>query len=357
MPSFHVETPTHSYAAVVERGIIASAAQYLPPKAAKVFVVSTEDVWRHQGGRLAAALTDVAHEILFLPGGEDQKRLAPLEILAESMVELGADRTSVVIAYGGGVVTDMAGFLAAIFMRGIPLLQIPTTLLGQVDASIGGKTGVNLASGKNLIGSFHQPVAVLIDPDVLDTLPEREYRSGLYEIIKAGIIRDRALFHFLAADCGAVLARQPHAVDRIIDDSVRMKAEVVSSDEREGDLRRILNLGHTFGHALETETGYTRFVHGEAVAWGMRAAVHLAQSTGHLSAEDSVEILEVLRLYGPIPPLDGIHAGNLHARLVHDKKTVHGNVHFVLPVRIGEATVVSGVDDKLVAEAIRSALA
>ena len=287
-----------------------------------------------------------------MPGGEDQKRLAPLEILAESMVELGADRTSVVIAYGGGVVTDMAGFLAAIFMRGIPLLQIPTTLLGQVDASLGGKTGVNLVSGKNLIGSFHQPVAVLIDPAVLDTLPEREYRAGLYEIIKAGIIRDRALFHFLAADCGAVLARQPHAVDRIIDDSVRMKAEVVSSD-----LRRILNLGHTFGHALETETGYTRFLHGEAVAWGMRAAVHLAHITGHLCAEDRVDILEMLRLYGPIPPLDGISAGNLHARLVHDKKTIQGKIHFVLPVRIGEATVVSGVPDNLVLEAIRSALA
>jgi 3-dehydroquinate synthase len=251
----------------------------------------------------------------------------------------------------------MGGFLAAIFMRGIPLLQIPTTLLGQVDASLGGKTGVNLVSGKNLIGSFHQPVAVLIDPAVLDTLPEREYRAGLYEIIKAGIIRDRALFHFLAADCGAVLARQPHAVDRIIDDSVRMKAEVVSSDEREGDLRRILNLGHTFGHALETETGYTRFLHGEAVAWGMRAAVHLAHITGHLCAEDRVDILEMLRLYGPIPPLDGISAGNLHARLVHDKKTIQGKIHFVLPVRIGEATVVSGVPDNLVLEAIRSALA
>jgi 3-dehydroquinate synthase len=357
MPSFRVETPPHSYAAVVERGIIASAARYLPPKSGKIFVVSTEDVWRHQGGRLEAALTDVAHELLFLPGGEDQKRLGPLEALAESMVELGADRTSVVISYGGGVVTDMAGFLAAIFMRGIPLLQIPTTLLGQVDASIGGKTGVNLASGKNLIGSFHQPAAVLIDPDVLDTLPEREYRSGLYEIIKAGIIRDRALFDFLAAGHAAVLSRQPYAVDRIVNDSVRMKAEVVSSDEREGDLRRILNLGHTFGHALETETGYTRFAHGEAVAWGMRAAVHLAQSTGHLSAEDSVEILEVLRLYGPIPSLEGIHAGNLHARLVHDKKTVHGKIHFVLPVKIGEAIVISGVDDKLVMQAIRSALA
>ena len=357
MPSFRVETPQHSYAAVVERGVIASAAQYLPPNAGKVFVISDEDIWTHQGGRLAGALSGIDTELLFLPGGEDQKRLAPLEVLADRMVGLGADRTSVIVAFGGGIVTDMAGFLAAIFMRGIPLVQIPTTLLGQVDASIGGKTGVNLASGKNLIGSFHQPVAVLIDPDVLDTLPEREYRAGLYEIIKAGIIRDRSLFDFLAAGSGAVLGRQSHAVDRIIDDSVRMKAEVVSSDEREGDLRRILNFGHTFGHALETETGYTRFLHGEAVAWGMRAAVYLAEATGHLSAEDSVEILDMLRVYGPIPGLEGIHAGNLHARLVHDKKTVHGKVHFVLPVRIGEATVVSGIADELVREAIRSALA
>jgi 3-dehydroquinate synthase len=357
MPTFRVETPQHSYSAVVERGVIASSAQYLPPRAGKVFVVSCEDIWQHQGGRLAGALAGIAYELLFLPGGEDQKRLAPLELLAGRMVELGADRTSVVVSFGGGIVTDMAGFLAAIFMRGIPLLQIPTTLLGQVDASIGGKTGVNLVSGKNLIGSFHQPLAVLIDPDVLDTLPEREYRSGLYEIIKAGIIRDRALFDFLAENCGVVLGRTTHAVDRIIEDSVRMKAEVVSSDEREGDLRRILNFGHTFGHALEAETGYTRFLHGEAVAWGMRAAVHLAQTTGHLSAEDSVEILDILRLYGPIPSLDGIHAGNLLARLVHDKKTVHGKVHFVLPVRIGECTVVSGVEEKLVIEAIRSALA
>jgi 3-dehydroquinate synthase len=357
MPSFRVETPQHSYSAVVERGVIASTAQYLPPGTGKVFLVSNEDIWRHQGGRVARALARVDHEVLFLPGGEDQKRLAPLEVLANRMVELGADRTSVVVALGGGIVTDMGGFLAAIFMRGIPLLQIPTTLLGQVDASIGGKTGVNLVSGKNLIGSFHQPIAVLIDPDVLDTLPEREYRAGLWEIVKAGIIRERGLFEFLAAESGAVFGRSSHAVDRIISDSVRMKAEVVSSDEREGDLRRILNLGHTFGHALETETSYTRFLHGEAVAWGMRAAVYLAQSTGHLSSEDAVEILEVIRLYGPIPPLHGISAGNLHARLVHDKKTVHGKVHFVLPVRIGEAIVVSGVDDKLVHEAIRSALA
>jgi 3-dehydroquinate synthase len=341
----------------VERGILAHVAQYLPSKAGKVFVVSTEDVWGHHCSRLEHGLKGVPHDVLFLPAGEDNKRLAPVERLAEEMIERGADRSSVVVAFGGGIVTDMAGFLAAIFMRGIPVLQLPTTLLAQVDAAIGGKTGVNLRSGKNLIGSFHQPLAVLVDPAVLDTLPDREYRAGLYEILKAGVIRDAALFHFLTGESAAVLARLPEAVDHIIADSVRIKAEVVSADEREGGLRRILNLGHTFGHALEAETNYVRFLHGEAVAFGMRAAVYLAQMTGHLSAEDSVDILEAIRLYGPIPALDGLSADRLLARLASDKKTIQGRVHFVLPLRIGEARVVSGIDDGAALAAIQAALA
>jgi len=357
MPTYRVETPQGSHSVIVERGAVDQAARHLPAKHGKIFVVSTEDVWRHKGEALDQALGGVSYETLYLPGGENQKRLAPVEQLAEHMVLRGGDRTSMVIAFGGGIVTDMAGFLAAIFMRGIPVVQIPTTLLAQVDAAIGGKTGVNLVSGKNLIGSFHQPVAVLIDPAILDTLPEREYRAGLYEIVKAGIIREPGLFHYLAAESAAVLARKPYAVDHIIAESVRMKCEVVSSDEREGDLRRILNFGHTFGHALESETGYTRFLHGEAVAWGMRAAVYLGQMTGHVSAEDAVEILDTITSYGPIPPVDGIPAENLLARLVHDKKTVQGKVHFVLPVRIGEVTVVSGMPERVVLEAIRSALA
>ena len=356
MPTYQVETPQRCYAAIVERGVIGQAAHYIPPKSGKVFVVTTEDVWFHAGAPLVAGLAGVSYDVLHLPGGEEQKRLAHVEQLAEEMLQLGADRSSMVIAYGGGIVNDMGGFLAAIFMRGIPVLQIPTTLLAQVDAAIGGKTAVNLVSGKNLIGSFHQPVAVLTDPAILDTLPEREYRSGLYEIIKAGIIREPELFTYLKKSSADVVARKPAAVDHIIAESVRMKAEVVSSDEREGDMRRILNFGHTFGHALEAETGYTRFLHGEAVAWGMRAAVYLAESTGHLSAEDSVEILEMIAAYGPIPALTGIPAQNLFARLVHDKKTLRGKVHFVLPVHIGEVTVVSGVEDKRVLDAIRFAL-
>lgn len=357
MPSFRVETPSHCYDVVVERGAIGLAARHIPRKAGKVFVVTTADVWKHQGETLAVGLAGVSYEILRLPGGEDQKRLAPVEALAEEMVRRGADRTSIVIAFGGGIVNDMGGFLAAIFMRGVPVIQVPTTLLAQVDAAVGGKTAVNLVSGKNLIGSFHPPLAVLIDPAALTSLPEREYRAGLFEILKAGVIREPELFSYLADHSAEVLARKPEAVDRIIAESVRMKCEVVSTDEREGDLRRILNFGHTFGHALEAETRYTRFLHGEAVAWGMRAAVYLAEHSGHLSAEDTVEILDLIKRYGPIPPVTGIPAENLLARLVHDKKTIQGKVHFVLPVRIGEVTVVSGVDPKLVDDAIRSALA
>ena len=357
MATFRVETPQRCYSAIVERGLIGRAAQSIPPQTGKVFVVSTEDVWRHQGAALERGLSGVRYTALYLPGGEENKRLGPLEALAEEMLRRGGDRSSMVIAFGGGIVNDMAGFLAAIFMRGVAVLQIPTTLLAQVDAAIGGKTAVNLASGKNLIGSFHQPLAVLIDPDCIATLPEREYRAGLYEILKAGIIRDAGLFRYLDEHADEVLARRPQAVDRIIEDSVRMKAEVVSSDEREGDLRRILNFGHTFGHALEAETGYTRFLHGEAVAWGMRAAIYLGEMTGNVSAEDTVEMLDLIRRYGPIPPRDGISAEKLLARLVHDKKTVQGKVHFVLPVRIGEVTVVSGIEDQAVLEAIRAALA
>jgi len=230
-------------------------------------------------------------------------------------------------------------------------------LLAQVDAAVGGKTGVNLGGGKNLLGAFHQPLAVLIDPAALDTLPDREYRAGLYEVIKCGVIRDAELFQYLTAERDAVLHHGPEALERIIADSVRVKAEVVTADERESDLRRILNFGHTFGHALEAETAYTRFLHGEAVAFGMRAAVYLAHMTGYLSAEDSVDILQTIENYGPIPPLDGISAGNLLARLRHDKKTVMGKVHFVLPVRIGEVAIVSSVEDRLVRQAIQAALA
>jgi 3-dehydroquinate synthase len=272
------------------------------------------------------------------------------------MIAAGGDRSSVIIAFGGGIVGDVAGFLAAVFMRGIPVIQVPTTLLAQVDAAVGGKTGVNLVSGKNLLGSFHQPLAVLIDPEVLGTLPPREYRAGLYEIVKAGVIRDAELFGVMDQCAPAVLAQEPATLERIIAAAVRIKAEVVTADEREGNLRRILNFGHTFGHALEAETHYERFLHGEAVAWGMRAATILAKKTGRLGASDAASIHSVVSKYGPIPDLNGIQAERLAARLRSDKKTIQGQVHFVLPVQIGDVAIVSGVEDRLVLESIQAAL-
>jgi 3-dehydroquinate synthase len=263
-----------------------------------------------------------------------------VEALAEQMIEGGGDRTSVVVTLGGGIVTDVGGFLAAVFMRGIPVLQIPTTLLAQVDAAVGGKTGVNLVSGKNLVGSFHQPLAVLIDPDVLRTLPEREHRAGLYEIVKCGVIRDRALFDTLEQDRAEVLAHDPAITEEIIAAAVRIKAEVVSADEREGDLRRILNFGHTIGHALEAETRYSRLLHGEAVAFGMIAATLLAARFAGLTEADAGRIVRVIDSYGPIPDVSGIDPGRLFERLHSDKKTLHGRVHFVLPSSIGEVKIV-----------------
>src|SRR5580704_7447175 len=243
------------------------------------------------------------------------------------MVARGGDRSSVIVAFGGGILTDVAGFLAAIFMRGIPVIQIPTTLLAQVDAAVGGKTGVNLTCGKNLLGSFHQPLAVIIDPGVLDTLPEREYRAGLFEIIKHGVIADADLFWLMACEPERVMSHAPDVVDRMICDSVRIKAEVVSGDEKEHDRRRILNFGHTFGHALEAETGYSRFLHGEAVAWGMLVATRLARLAELLDAGAAREILTCLEAYDAPDRMAGVDPEAIAARLKGDKKTIQGRVH------------------------------
>jgi 3-dehydroquinate synthase len=352
MPSFRVATAARDYYAVIERGVLRRAAEYIPKKAGKLFIVTTEDVWRLHGSALASLN---AHR-LFFPGGESRKRMAEVEALAEQMAEAGADRTSVVIALGGGIVNDLGGFLASIFMRGVPVLQIPTTLLSQVDAAVGGKTGANLKRGKNLIGTFHQPLAVLIDPDVIATLPDREYRAGLYEIIKCGVIRDAAVFEIFETQRDRVLAQDPAVLENIIAAAVRIKAEVVTADEKEGDLRRILNFGHTIGHALEAETEYTRLLHGEAVAFGMIAAARLAIDAAGLSASDAERIASATAAYGPIPNLAGIEPERLFARLGSDKKTMQGKVHFVLPTRIGEVTIVSGVAKDSILGAIGWAL-
>ena len=357
MPSFAVQTAAQRYEAIVERGILKRLGDFIPPAKGKVFVVSTGDVWALHGRAVEAALAGKKWHRISFRGGEERKRMAEVEAMAEQMVEAGGDRSSLVVAFGGGIVNDLGGFLAAIFMRGVPVIQIPTTLLAQVDAAVGGKTGANLVSGKNLVGAFHQPLAVLTDPGVLDTLPEREYRAGLFEVIKPGIIRSEPLFRLMQHEPERVLAREAGAVDTMVAESVRIKSEVVSADEREGGLRRILNFGHTVGHAYEAETGYARFLHGEAVGLGMIAALHLSRLTGRITGELCGEIVDAVRSYGPFPSLDGVRAENLLARLVKDKKTVQGSVHFVLATGIGATEVVSGIEERLVREAVEASLA
>jgi len=358
MQRIGVKTAGAAYDVVVERGSLDRAAEHVNTVAARrrLFVVADPGAWREQGRRLEAGLAGLDYTVLTMEGGEENKRLRQVEALADQMHAAGADRKCCVIAFGGGIAGDVGGFVAASYMRGVDVVQVPTTLLAQVDASIGGKTGVNLAGGKNLVGAFHQPKLVLIDPLSLSTLPEREYRAGIYEVVKHGIIWPGSLYDLMTTEREAVLRRDPEVLESIIAESVRIKAEVVSRDEREGDLRRILNYGHTLGHALEAETLYKLLRHGEAVAFGMIAAAHLAESARLLTRDDRQRIEEAVRAYGPIPSLDGVAAKNLAGRLRGDKKTIDGKVHFVLPDRIGHVRVVTGLDPEAIEKAAEKAL-
>jgi 3-dehydroquinate synthase len=313
----------------------------------KAFVVTSPEIDRLWGEKLESGFPAPARgglTRLMVPAGEEHKRLATVERLVEELAGLGADRDSVLVALGGGVIGDMTGFAAAMYMRGIRYVGVPTTALAQVDSSLGGKTGVNLAAGKNLVGAFHHPLAVYADIATLATLPGAELRAGLQEAVKAGIIRDRGLFEFLETQSAAVLAGDADALARVVAASVRVKAEVVSADEREGGLRMILNLGHTLGHAIEAATGYKQLLHGEAVAWGMIAAVGIAVRRGTVTAEEAERMERVIRAYGPLRGFTA-EAAELVALTAKDKKNRSGARSFVLPVGIGDAVVVKDVGE------------
>lgn len=307
----------------------------------RAFVVTSPEIWRLWGEALASGFP-TPPIVLSVPAGEEHKRLATVESLLEQLAQHGADRDSVLIAFGGGVLGDMTGFLAAIYMRGIRYVGVPTTLLAQVDSSLGGKTGVNLAAGKNLAGAFHHPLAVYSDIDTLSTLPAAELRAGLQESVKAGIIRDRALFDYLDASSERVLAGDAEALAHVVAASVQVKADVVAADERESGLRMLLNLGHTLGHAIEAATEYKQLLHGEAVAWGMLAAIAIAKRRGLVSAEEHDCMERVIVTYGPLKRFTADPA-HLVALTAKDKKNRSGNRSFVLPRGIGDAFVVKDV--------------
>jgi 3-dehydroquinate synthase len=356
MITIPVQIQPRPYEVRIENGLLAKAGPILReivPQNAKLFVITVAPVRRRWGKVLQASLSTsgYATKCFEMPEGERFKRLATVERLAEKLSQGGADRDAVILAFGGGVAGDVGGLVASLFMRGVDVVQIPTTVLAQVDASIGGKTGVNLAAGKNLVGTFHQPRAVLIDPQVLSSLPEREYRAGLYEALKAGVIGDRDLFSEFESRQREIQQRHAATVERLIASSVKLKAEVVSADERENGVRRALNLGHTIGHALEAETEYKKLLHGEAVAWGLVGVARMAANLGRLDRSTADRIVGATLNLGKLPRVD-VRPANIVKRLTADKKTRGGRVHFVLPVDIGKVEVADNVPEAAVRRAL-----
>ncbi len=345
MQTIRVETPSAKYDVVAGSGLVETLARRIERVVGRlprrVFVLTSASIWGLWGEAFQASFAEPPI-VLFLPPGEENKTIKNVEGLLREMARAGGDRGSLLIAFGGGIVGDTGGFLASIFMRGIPYVQVPTTFLAQVDSSVGGKTGVNLPEGKNLVGSFYHPLAVFADIGVLATLPERELRAGLMESVKAGIIRDRALVRYMEEHADDILGRDPKSLEKVIAASIRMKADVVNRDERESGLRMILNFGHTVGHALEQATGYKTLLHGEAIGWGMVAALHLARQRGTISRAQFERLEGLIYLYGPLPALK-LRAARVLAAASGDKKNVGGVTRFVLPVGIGDAGVVEDV--------------
>jgi 3-dehydroquinate synthase len=346
-----VSTPSRRYHVTLGDGVLERVPRLLDEAGAPArrFVVSSPTVWRFHGARFASA---VGAESILVPDGERFKLLQTVSRVYEALIRANADRASTLITFGGGVIGDLAGFAAATYLRGIALAHVPTTLLAQVDSAIGGKVGVNHALGKNLIGAFYQPHAVIVDPSLLASLPRREFRAGLYEVIKYGMTSSRPLFDRLGRDRKAIFDRNPDVLSAIIAESCRIKAEVVAQDEKEAGLRRILNFGHTAGHALEAVTKYRRYRHGEAVAYGMLVAAELAVARNALAQQDRQALAGLIANLGPLPPISDLPIAGMLEAMQHDKKMIAGRLHFVLPTAIGATAIVDDVTEKEMKKAL-----
>ena len=354
MKSVRVGLGARSYDVLVGGGLIARAGELMRPflPRARTAVVTDETVERLHGEQLRAALKaeGVSSDWIVMPPGEQTKSWEGLADLSDRLLALGLDRGDVITAFGGGVIGDLTGFAASIYKRGVDFIQIPTTLLAQVDSSVGGKTAIDTPRGKNLIGAFHQPKLVLADLDVLGTLSDREMRAGYAEIIKYGLLGDFAFFEWLEREGPQVLQGRPDALAHAVARSVEMKAEIVGADEKEAAARALLNLGHTFGHALEAETGYGEaLLHGEAVAIGCAQAYRFSASQGLIEGQDATRAVAAIAASGLPTRMNQVNgfpfaADALLRHMGQDKKAEGGRLTFVLARRLGEAFVAKGVD-------------
>jgi len=353
-----VRSASGDYFVVCQRGILAGAEKEITRLGtfSSVHILTSPKVWRALGKRVRQGLPEkFARHVHLFDDAEAAKNLQTVEKISRALVRAGADRRALLVAIGGGVVGDVSGYVAASFLRGVALVQVPTTLVAQVDSAVGGKTGVNLPEGKNLVGAFYPPRLVLVDPAALATLPDREFRGGLAEVIKYGVIADAKLFAFLEKHLDNILRREPRALEQVIRRSIEIKAWVVGKDERESGLREILNFGHTFGHVLESITRYRRFQHGEAVAWGMMCAGLLGHEVAGTPANAVSRIVAMVRRIGPLPAWPKAPATRFLHAMHADKKARDGNLRFVLARKIGHAQTYGEVPEKKVEAILRYA--
>jgi len=344
MSLVRIEVPSEQrrYPVLVGPGALADLPALLQNEGLKdVTIVTVPPVWRAQGHRLAGLAGDAGP--VLLSDGERAKTLQAVSRLYETFGKRGVSRSSTILAFGGGVTGDVAGFAAATYLRGLRLVQIPTTLLAQVDSAVGGKVGVNLPSGKNLAGAFHSPSLVVCDPDVLKSLRRREFRAGLYEVVKYGAVLSRDLFDTVATGLRQILRVDSATLVPLVAQCCQIKADVVSADEREGGPRRVLNFGHTVGHALEAMTEYRRFRHGEAIAYGMLAAAELSMTRGLMPADDRDRLADLIRRMGPLPPVADLRQSDAHDLIARDKKVADGRLHFVLCAGLGSSAIASDI--------------
>ena len=345
----------NSYDIIIEHGLLSELGALISKKFGKpkTFIVTDSNIAVHWLKQTIESLSaqGMSPKVLEVPVGESTKSFINLEKIIDQLLESKVDRDSVLIALGGGVIGDLAGFAGAVTLRGIKVIQVPTTLLSQVDSSVGGKTGVNVRQGKNLVGSFHQPSLVAIDTQVLQTLPSRQLFAGYAEVLKYGLIKDQSFFDWLELNGKKVLEGDKIAQQFAIFTSCRIKAEIVEADEKEKNLRAILNFGHTFGHALEAEAGYDgNLLHGEAVSIGMVLAIELSKSLGYLSGQDAGRAVEYIRNIGLPTNINSIegstswHPDGIIQHMQHDKKVSNGQLRFVLIKGIGEALLTADVE-------------
>ncbi len=354
MKTVNVKLGARSYDILIASGLLTSLSRLFESYQIRrrLFLIANPKVFKLYGEDMQANLGAAGYQVtqIMIPDGEKYKTLQTLENIYTYLIAQGADRHSAIVALGGGVTGDLSGFAAATFHRGIPYVQIPTTLLSQVDSSVGGKTGVNHSLGKNLIGAFYQPTLVCIDVQTLNSLPERELQSGLYEALKYGLIYDPDFFSYFESHLTDLKRRVPDVLETVISRCCEIKAEVTSIDEAEADLRRILNFGHTYGHAIEAAAGYGSITHGEGVAYGMIGAVRLSQERGYLDASAADRLTRCILAVGPLPAIDFLPVDDVFEAMARDKKRHHGDINFVLLERIGKTTVASSVKEESLRE-------